>query len=102
MWSGGERQRLAIARALLRNPSILILDEATSAIDAESEDLINESIGRFAKDRTVLVIAHRQATIMAADRIIVMDAGRIVDDGTHEELLVRCPLYERLARTVSS
>jgi subfamily B ATP-binding cassette protein MsbA len=98
--SGGQRQRLAIARATLRDPSILMLDEATSAIDAESEDLINDSIRVFAKGRTVLMIAHRMATIMAADRIVVMNEGRIIDDGTHQELLGRCPLYERLARSV--
>ena len=100
--SGGQRQRLAIARAMLREPAILLLDEATSAIDAESEDRINESIQRFASGRTVLAIAHRMATIMAADRIVVMDAGRIIDDGTHEELLARCSVYERLARPVAT
>jgi ABC-type multidrug transport system fused ATPase/permease subunit len=98
--SGGQRQRLAIARAMLRNPSILMLDEATSAIDSESEDLINDSIRTFSEGRTVLMIAHRMATIMAADRIVVMNEGCIVDDGTHDELLQRCSLYERLARSV--
>jgi len=98
--SGGQRQRLAIARAMLRDPAVLMLDEATSAIDAESEDLINDSIRGFSEGRTVLMIAHRMATIMAADRIIVMEDGRVVDDGTHEELLARCTLYERLARSV--
>ena len=98
--SGGQRQRIAIARAMLRDPAILMLDEATSAIDAESEDLINESIRTFSEGRTVLMIAHRMATIMAADRIIVMDEGRVIDDGTHHELLERCPLYERIARTI--
>ena len=77
-----------------------MLDEATSAIDAESEDLINDSIRSFAEGRTVLMIAHRMATIMAADRIVVMNEGRVVDDGTHEELLGRCSLYERLARSI--
>ena len=100
--SGGQRQRLAIARAMLRDPAILLLDEATSAIDAESQDLINESIRRFSEGRTVLAIAHRMATIMVADRIVVMDAGRVVDDGTHQELLERCPVYERLARPVAA
>ncbi len=100
--SGGQRQRLAIARAMLRDPAILVLDEATSAIDAESQDLINESVRRFAAGRTVLAIAHRMATIMAADRIVVMDAGRIVDQGTHAELVERCDAYQRLARPVAT
>jgi ABC-type multidrug transport system fused ATPase/permease subunit len=99
--SGGQRQRLAIARAIMRNPSLMILDEATSAIDAESEDRINDAVLEFGRGRTVLVIAHRMATILAADRIVVMNEGRIVDDGTHAELLERCSLYERLARPVS-
>lgn len=95
--SGGQRQRIAIARAMLRDPALLILDEATSMIDAHSEALIAQAIADFGRGRTCLIIAHRLSTVRSADRIVVMDAGRVVDDGTHAQLLARCPLYRRLA-----
>lgn len=97
--SGGQRQRLAIARALLRDPAILILDEATSQIDAESEAMINDTLEQACAGRTVLLVAHRLSTVLTADRILVMDAGSLVGDGTHEALLVDCQVYQRLART---
>ena len=97
--SGGQRQRIAIARALLRKPSLLILDEATSQIDAESEEQINLAIADFRSGRTLVVIAHRLSTVLAADRIAVMDEGRVVDFGTHAELLERSDVYRRLAQT---
>ncbi len=95
--SGGQRQRLAIARAILREPSILILDEATSMIDADSEARIAEAIADFAVGRTCLIVAHRLSTVLGADRIVVMDQGRVTDEGAHAELLTRCPVYRLIA-----
>lgn len=94
--SGGQKQRLAIARALLKDAPILILDEATSALDTESETYIQEALAGFCKDRTTLIIAHRLSTIETADRVVVMDEGRIVAFGPHQQLLIDSPLYARL------
>jgi ATP-binding cassette, subfamily B, bacterial len=95
--SGGQRQRISIARALLRNTPILLLDEATSALDAESEKLVQDALDHLMQDRTTIVIAHRLATVRSADRIIVMDEGRIVEQGDHDSLIAKNGLYARLA-----
>jgi len=96
--SGGQRQRLAIARAVLRDPAILILDEATSMIDADSEAKIAEAVADFSAGRTCLIVAHRLSTVLGADRIVVMDEGRLIDQGSHADLLARCEAYQRIAR----
>ena len=95
-FSGGQRQRLAIARAIYKDAPILILDEATSALDSESERLVQQALDRLMKGRTSLVIAHRLSTIERADRIVVIDAGRVVESGSHAELLAAGGLYARL------
>jgi ATP-binding cassette, subfamily B, bacterial len=95
--SGGQKQRLSIARALVRDSAVLLLDEATSALDAENERLVQAALNEAMRERTTLVIAHRLATVLKADRIVVMDAGRVVDSGTHAELMARDGLYQRLA-----
>ncbi|HBT70033.1 MAG TPA: ABC transporter ATP-binding protein [Agrobacterium sp.] len=96
--SGGQRQRIAIARAILRNAPILLLDEATSALDAESEMLVQKALDELMKTRTTIVIAHRLATVLKADRILVMDEGRIIEEGTHQSLIRQNGLYAKLAR----
>ena len=97
--SGGEKQRLAIARVILKDPQILILDEATAHLDSESERLVQDALERVMEGRTSFVIAHRLSTVLAADRILVLDDGRVVEEGTHEQLLGRDGRYAALYRT---
>ena len=94
--SGGQRQRITIARAVLKNPPILILDEATSALDSESEQLVQQSLTQLMKNRTSIVIAHRLSTIQHADEIIVMQEGKIIERGKHEQLLIQEGAYRKL------
>ncbi|WP_294928651.1 ABC transporter transmembrane domain-containing protein [uncultured Paracoccus sp.] len=98
MLSGGQRQRIAIARAILRNAPVLLLDEATSALDTESERLVQDAVDQLAQSRTTIIIAHRLSTVLKADRIVVFDQGRIVEQGSHADLVAQGGLYARLAR----
>ena len=97
--SGGEKQRLAIARVILKDPRVLVLDEATSSLDSQSEALIQDALETIMEKRTSIVIAHRLSTILAADQILVMDRGQIVERGTHEDLLELGGLYAQLYET---
>jgi ABC-type multidrug transport system fused ATPase/permease subunit len=97
--SGGQRQRIAIARAILANPRILLLDEATSALDSESERLVNEALERLMHGRTSIVIAHRLSTVRHADRILVFNQGRIVESGTHDQMVEQQGMYRLLVET---
>ena len=97
--SGGEKQRIALARVILKDPRILVLDEATSSLDSESESLIQEALNRVMADRTSIVIAHRLSTILAADQILVIDRGQVLEKGTHAELLSINGLYAQLYKT---
>ena len=99
--SGGQRQKVALARALYRDPSVLILDEATSALDAASEHAVQEALDAAMKGRTVLVIAHRLSTIRKADKIVLLDAGKVVDSGSHDELMAKGGAYSKLVELQS-
>ena len=94
--SGGQRQRIAIARAMLADAPILVLDEATSALDSESEAAVQEALGRLMQGRTAIVVAHRLSTVASLDRIVVLDNGKVVEDGPHEELVNSGGIYENL------